>query len=137
MGWRFIGSVFVFFRPPGRLGRREGPAPQCCGCDPGLEFPRTGPISPARRAVLPARKQAAVFFYTLFRRVCCTQSCTPHRCLETALAISTREVVPLSQARATRSELADQVQAGAEKMIPQNGESDVVIAIRRNNSVCP
>ncbi len=77
------------------------------------------------------------FFYTLLTRVCCTQSCTPHRCLETALAISTREVVPLSQARATLSELADQVQAGAEKMITQNGESDVVIAIRRNNSVCP
>jgi hypothetical protein len=34
-------------------------------------------------------------------------------------------------------ELADQVQAGAEKMITQNGESDVAIAIGRNNSVCP
>lgn len=36
-------------------------------------------------------------------------------------------MVPLSQARATRLELADQVQAGAEKMIIQNGESDVAI----------
>ena len=53
------------------------------------------------------------------------------------MAMSTREVVPLSQARAMLSALADQVKAGAEKMITQNGESDVAIAIGRNNSVCP
>ena len=41
--------------------------------------------------------------------------------------MSTRDVVPLSQARATLSELADQVKAGAEKMITNNGESYVVI----------
>jgi prevent-host-death family protein len=43
------------------------------------------------------------------------------------MAMSTRDVVPLSQARATLSELADQVKAGAEKMITNNGESYVVI----------
>jgi prevent-host-death family protein len=43
------------------------------------------------------------------------------------MAISTRDVVPLSQARANLSELADQVKAGAEKIITKNGESYVAI----------
>ncbi len=43
------------------------------------------------------------------------------------MAISTRDVVPLSQARAKLSELADQVKAGAEKIITKNGESYVAI----------
>jgi len=43
------------------------------------------------------------------------------------MAISTHDVVPLSQARANLSELADQVKAGAEKIITKNGESYVAI----------
>jgi prevent-host-death family protein len=37
------------------------------------------------------------------------------------MAFSTRDVVPLSQARAHLSELADQVKAGAEKIVTKNG----------------
>ena len=43
------------------------------------------------------------------------------------MAISARDVVPLSQARAHLSELADQVKAGAEKVITKNGESYVAL----------
>lgn len=43
------------------------------------------------------------------------------------MAISTRDVVPLSQARANLSELADQVKEGAEKIITKNGESYVAL----------
>ncbi len=43
------------------------------------------------------------------------------------MAITTRDVVPLSQARASLSELADQVKEGAEKIITKNGESYVAL----------
>ena len=43
------------------------------------------------------------------------------------MTISASDVIPLSQARATLSELADQVKAGAEKIITKNGESYVAI----------
>jgi prevent-host-death family protein len=37
------------------------------------------------------------------------------------------DIVPLTQARATLSELADEVKAGAEKIITKNGESYVAL----------
>ena len=43
------------------------------------------------------------------------------------MAITTADVVPLSQARATLSELADEARAGAEKIITKNGESYVAL----------
>ena len=43
------------------------------------------------------------------------------------MAISTLDVIPLSQARATLSELADEARAGAEKIITKNGESYVAL----------
>ena len=43
------------------------------------------------------------------------------------MALTTRDVVPLSQARAKLSELADEVKAGAEKVITKNGESYVAL----------
>lgn len=43
------------------------------------------------------------------------------------MAITAADVIPLSQARATLSELADQVKAGAEKIITKNGESYVAL----------
>jgi prevent-host-death family protein len=43
------------------------------------------------------------------------------------MAFSVSDVVPLSQARANLSELADQAKAGAEKIITKNGESYVAI----------
>lgn len=43
------------------------------------------------------------------------------------MAISTRDVISLSQARENLSELADQEKAGAEKIITKNGESYVAI----------
>jgi prevent-host-death family protein len=46
---------------------------------------------------------------------------------EPIMVISARDVIPLSQARAHLSELADQVKAGAEKIITKNGESYVAI----------
>ncbi|MFT4194849.1 type II toxin-antitoxin system Phd/YefM family antitoxin [Ottowia sp.] len=43
------------------------------------------------------------------------------------MTISAADVIPLSQARATLSDLADQVRAGAEKIITKNGESYVAL----------
>lgn len=43
------------------------------------------------------------------------------------MAFSSRDVIPLSQARANLSELADQVKAGAEKIITKNGESYIAL----------
>jgi prevent-host-death family protein len=43
------------------------------------------------------------------------------------MGFSARDVVPFTQARANLSELADQVKAGAEKIITKNGESYVAL----------
>jgi len=43
------------------------------------------------------------------------------------MAIKARDVVPFTQARATLSELAEEVKAGAEKIITKNGESYVAL----------
>jgi prevent-host-death family protein len=43
------------------------------------------------------------------------------------MPIAAADVIPLTQARATLSELADQVKAGAEKIITKNGESYVAL----------
>ena len=43
------------------------------------------------------------------------------------MTISSQDVVPFSQARANLSELAEQVKAGAEKIITRNGESYVAL----------
>jgi prevent-host-death family protein len=43
------------------------------------------------------------------------------------MTITARDVVPFSQARARLSDLADQVKAGAEKIITKNGESYVAL----------
>jgi prevent-host-death family protein len=43
------------------------------------------------------------------------------------MAIKARDVIPLTQARASLSELADEVKAGAEKIITKNGESYVAL----------
>lgn len=43
------------------------------------------------------------------------------------MGISVNDVVPLSQARANLSDLAEQVKAGAEKIITKNGESYVAL----------
>jgi prevent-host-death family protein len=43
------------------------------------------------------------------------------------MGIAAADVIPLTQARANLSELADQVKAGAEKIITKNGESYVAL----------
>lgn len=43
------------------------------------------------------------------------------------MAVRTQDIVSLSQARANLSELADQVNAGAEKILTKNGESYVAL----------
>ena len=43
------------------------------------------------------------------------------------MGFSASDVVPLTQARANLSELADQAKAGAEKIITKNGESYVAL----------
>ncbi len=43
------------------------------------------------------------------------------------MAIAASDVVPLTQARANLSELADEVKAGSEKIITKNGESYVAL----------
>ena len=47
--------------------------------------------------------------------------------MEVTMAISASDVVPFSQARANLSDLAEQVKAGAEKIITKNGESYVAL----------
>lgn len=43
------------------------------------------------------------------------------------MAFSTSDVIPLSQARANLSEIAEQVKAGAEKIVTKNGESYIAL----------
>lgn len=43
------------------------------------------------------------------------------------MSFSAADVIPLTQARANLSELADEVKAGAEKIITKNGESYVAL----------
>lgn len=43
------------------------------------------------------------------------------------MAFTASDVVPLTQARATLSDLVEQVKAGAEKIITKNGESYVAL----------
>ncbi|SAL25203.1 addiction module antitoxin [Caballeronia terrestris] len=43
------------------------------------------------------------------------------------MAFTAKDIIPLSQARANLSELADEVSAGAEKIITKNGESYVAM----------
>lgn len=43
------------------------------------------------------------------------------------MGISARDVIPLSHARATFSDLAEEVKAGAEKIITKNGESYIAL----------
>ena len=43
------------------------------------------------------------------------------------MSIFASDVIPFSQARAKHSDLADQVKAGAEKIITKNGESYVAL----------
>jgi len=43
------------------------------------------------------------------------------------MGISARDVIPLSQARANFSDLAEEVNAGAEKIITKNGESYIAL----------
>lgn len=43
------------------------------------------------------------------------------------MSVSARDIVPFTQARANLSELADEVKAGAEKIITKNGESYVAL----------
>lgn len=43
------------------------------------------------------------------------------------MAITAKDVVPFTQARANLSALADQVKSGAEKIITRNGESYVAL----------
>ena len=43
------------------------------------------------------------------------------------MSITAKDVVPFTQARATLSELADEVKQGSEKLITKNGESYVAL----------
>lgn len=43
------------------------------------------------------------------------------------MAISAKDIVPLSTARANFSDLAEEVRAGAEKIITKNGESYIAL----------
>lgn len=43
------------------------------------------------------------------------------------MAITARDIIPFSQARSRLSEIADEVKAGAEKVITKNGESFVAL----------
>ncbi len=43
------------------------------------------------------------------------------------MAIAAKDIIPFTQARANLSELAEQVKAGAEKIITRNGESYIAL----------
>lgn len=43
------------------------------------------------------------------------------------MGISTRDIIPLSTARANFSELVEEVKAGAEKIVTKNGESYIAL----------
>ena len=43
------------------------------------------------------------------------------------MAISSRDIIPLTQARSRLSEIADEVKSGSEKIITKNGESYVAL----------
>jgi len=43
------------------------------------------------------------------------------------MAISAKDVIPLTQARSRLSEIADEVKSGSEKIITKNGESYVAL----------
>ncbi len=43
------------------------------------------------------------------------------------MAITAKDIIPLTQARSRLSEIADEVKAGAEKIITKNGESYVAL----------
>jgi prevent-host-death family protein len=43
------------------------------------------------------------------------------------MALTARDVIPLTQARSRLSEIADEVKAGSEKIITKNGESYVAL----------
>lgn len=43
------------------------------------------------------------------------------------MGFATKDIVPLTQARARLSELADEVEAGSEKIITRNGENYVAL----------
>jgi prevent-host-death family protein len=53
----------------------------------------------------------------------CTEFCN----IGAAMSIAAKDVVPFTQARATLSELADEVKQGSEKIITKNGESYVAL----------
>lgn len=53
----------------------------------------------------------------------CTEFCHPHA----IMSFTASDVVPFTQARARLSDLAEQVKAGAEKIITRNGESYVAL----------
>ena len=50
-----------------------------------------------------------------------------HKTARLTMPICASDVIPFSQARANLSDLADQVKAGAEKIITKNGESYVAL----------
>lgn len=56
--------------------------------------------------------------YTILHSICA---------MEAVMGFTASDVVPLSQARANFSELAEEVKAGAEKIITKNGESYVAM----------
>src|SRR3972149_3446158 len=60
-------------------------------------------------------------------RVLCAKYCTFIATQEAVMGISANDVVPLSQARANFSELAEEVKAGAEKIVTKNGESYIAL----------
>lgn len=62
----------------------------------------------------------------LTARIMCSIPYTFNRS-EAVMAFTASDVVPLTQARATLSDLVEQVKAGAEKIITKNGESYVAI----------
>jgi prevent-host-death family protein len=60
-------------------------------------------------------------------RVYCSEICTLFVPQEFVMGISASDVIPLSHARAHFSELAEEVKAGAEKIVTKNGESFIAL----------
>ena len=69
--------------------------------------------------IIYARNDILLYAVQNFARYCAQQ--------EVIMSISSSDVVPFSLARAKLSELAEQVKAGAEKIITKNGESYIAM----------
>ena len=113
-------------QPPARGPERAGAARRVKG-SLRRALPALDPVCSALAATThSASRRSGSLAFPL-----CTEARRLRRILQLpsgrSMGISASDVVPFTQARATLSDLAEQVKAGAEKIITKNGESYVAL----------